>query len=77
MIAFVIVTGLIRGVIYMPLAIVFMRNGNGLVAQSRMQNARVDDAAGQPEQPDQQYIDCESAKTLGLGEHGRLSLGGA
>src|SRR5690349_18437681 len=51
-IAFVIVTGLIRGVIYVPLAIVFMRNGNGLVAQSLVENARVDDATGQPEQPD-------------------------
>ena len=71
-IALVIVRCLVCRVSNIAVIIVMVHRGNGPVAQFRVHNARVDDAAAQAKQPDQQYVDCESAKTLGLGEHGSI-----
>ena len=37
----------------------------------QLDHAGVDDAGTQREQPHQQHMDCEAAKALGMGEHGR------
>lgn len=47
-----------------------MSRGRESMAQPRVHHARVDDSASQRKQPDQQHMDCESAKTLGPGGHG-------
>jgi len=52
-----------------------MRHGCDPMARSRVHNACIDDGASQGKQPDQQYMDCKSAKTLGLSEHWSDYLG--
>jgi hypothetical protein len=61
LIALVIVCRLICSVTHMPFDIMSMRNGNDSVAQCRVENARVHHAAAQAKQPQQQYVNCESA----------------